>query len=170
MGSCLVSTAFRHVRSTQKEHIHIHMVNPSVEAGPTVTKTRNEENGRRIDVTKKMVCEFGATLGCKGWLVIGQHGGVLGQDHHTDGERSCTRETSGDRNSPIQSRKLLRQVRAEQTRRNVLVKTRSGRHKNLQTPEAHNNTTSTTSHNTQTQHTHQTLPLSLRRERRARDI
>ena len=26
MGSCLVSTVFRHVRSTQKEHINVHKV------------------------------------------------------------------------------------------------------------------------------------------------
>ena len=47
------------------------MVNPEV-AGPTMTKIRNEENGRRIYITKKMVSGFGATLGCKGCLVIGQ--------------------------------------------------------------------------------------------------
>ena len=51
---------------------HIPMVNPEVEAGPTVTKTRNEENVRRIYITKKMVSEFGATVGCKGCLVVGQ--------------------------------------------------------------------------------------------------
>ena len=39
--------------------------------GPTVTKARNEENVRRY-ITDKMVSEFGATLGCKGCLVIGQ--------------------------------------------------------------------------------------------------
>ena len=42
-----------------------------VEAGPTVTKARNEENGRRIYITKKMVSEFGAALRCKDCLVIG---------------------------------------------------------------------------------------------------
>ena len=41
---------------------YILMVNPEVEAGPTLTKTRNEE----------MMSEFGATMGCKGCLVIGQ--------------------------------------------------------------------------------------------------
>ena len=51
---------------------YIPMVNPEVEAESTVTRTRNEENGRRIYITKKMVSEFGATLGCKGCLVIGQ--------------------------------------------------------------------------------------------------
>ena len=35
-------------------------------------KARHEENGRRFHITKKMVSEFGATLGCKGCLVIGQ--------------------------------------------------------------------------------------------------
>ena len=48
------------------------MVNPEVPAEPTVTRTRNEENGRRIYITKKIVFEFGATLGSRGCLVIGQ--------------------------------------------------------------------------------------------------
>ena len=48
------------------------MVNPEVPAEPTATRTRNEDNGRRIYITKKMVSEFGATLGCRGCLVIGQ--------------------------------------------------------------------------------------------------
>ena len=48
------------------------MVNPEVEAGPTTTKSRNEDNGRRIYITKKMVSEFGATSGCMGCLEIGQ--------------------------------------------------------------------------------------------------
>ena len=43
---------------------YIPMVNPEVEAGST--KTRNEDSGRRVYITKKMVSEFGATLGCKG--------------------------------------------------------------------------------------------------------
>ena len=47
------------------------MVNPEVEAGPT-TKSRNEENWRRIYITKKMVPEFGATWGCKGCQEIAQ--------------------------------------------------------------------------------------------------
>ena len=64
------------------------MVNPEVEAGPTVTKTRNEENGRRICITKKMVSELGATVGCD---PITRHG-EPNQDHHLDGKRSCTRE------------------------------------------------------------------------------
>ena len=51
---------------------YLPMVNPEVDAGPAVTKTRNEVNGRRIYITKKMVSEFGATLGCRGCLVIGQ--------------------------------------------------------------------------------------------------
>ena len=33
---------------------------------------RNEENGKRICITKKMVTEFGATLRCRGCLEIGQ--------------------------------------------------------------------------------------------------
>ena len=48
------------------------MVNLEVEAGPTTTKSRNEDNGRRIYITKKMVSEFGATSGCKGRLEIEQ--------------------------------------------------------------------------------------------------
>ena len=91
-----MSTVSRHVRSTQKEHIHIHMVNPSVEGGPTVTKTRNEENGRRIYVTKKLVCEFGATLGCKGCLVIGQL--------HT--EECWARITTRMENDPVHVKRL----------------------------------------------------------------
>ena len=49
---------------------HIPMVNPEVK--PTVMRTRSEEHGRRIYITKKLVSEFGATLGCKGCLMIGQ--------------------------------------------------------------------------------------------------
>ena len=48
------------------------MVNPGVVAGTTTAKSRNEDNGRRICITKKMVSEFGATSGCKGCLEIGQ--------------------------------------------------------------------------------------------------
>ena len=51
---------------------HILMVNMEVKAEPAVTKSRNEEYGRRIYITKKMVSEFGAALGCKGRLMIGQ--------------------------------------------------------------------------------------------------
>ena len=51
---------------------HIPMVNPEVKAEPTVTNPRNEEYGRRIYITKKMVSEFGATLGFKGCIMIGQ--------------------------------------------------------------------------------------------------
>ena len=48
------------------------MVNPEVKAESTATKSRNKEYGRRIYMTKKMVSEFGGTLGCKGCLMIGQ--------------------------------------------------------------------------------------------------
>ena len=75
---------------------YIPMVNPQVEAGPTVTKTRNEENGRRIFCTKKMVSEFGATLGCKGCLVIGQP--------HT--EECRARITACVENDPAQAKRL----------------------------------------------------------------
>ena len=51
---------------------YLPMVNPEVTAETTVTRTRNEEHDRRMYITKKMVSEFGATLGCKGCLVIGQ--------------------------------------------------------------------------------------------------
>ena len=44
------------------------MVKPEMEAEPAMTKSRNDENGRRI----WMVCEFGVTLGCKGCHEIGQ--------------------------------------------------------------------------------------------------
>ena len=63
------------------------MVNPEIPAELTATRTRNEENGRRIHITKKMVSEFGATLGNSGCLVIGRL--------RTDGERSCAREAAG---------------------------------------------------------------------------
>ena len=46
--------------------------NPEVEAGPTETKIRNEENDGRIYITKKMVSEFGVTMDCKDCLLIGQ--------------------------------------------------------------------------------------------------
>ena len=48
------------------------MVNPEMEAGPTTTKSRNEQNERRIYITKNMVSEFGTALGCKGCFEIGQ--------------------------------------------------------------------------------------------------
>ena len=51
---------------------YLPIVNPEIPAEPTATRTRNEENGRRIYITKKMVSEFGATLGCRGCLVIRQ--------------------------------------------------------------------------------------------------
>ena len=47
---------------------------PNVNPGwmPTTTRSKNEENGRLINMTKKMVSEFGATLSCKGCHEIGQ--------------------------------------------------------------------------------------------------
>ena len=51
---------------------YLPIVNPEVPAEPTATRTRNEENGRRTNITKKMVSEFGVTLGCRGCLVSGQ--------------------------------------------------------------------------------------------------
>ena len=41
---------------------YLPMMNWEVPAEPTATRTRNEENSRRIYITKKMVSEFGATL------------------------------------------------------------------------------------------------------------
>ena len=88
-----------------------------------------------------MVSEFGATLGCKGCLVIGQP--------HT--EESRARMTTCMENDPEHAKSLednlirrtelanpepemLRRVRVEQMRRNMHAETRF-RHKNLQTPE-----------------------------------
>ena len=48
------------------------MVNSEVSAEPTARRTWNEENGRRIYISKRMVSIFGVTLGCRGCLVIGQ--------------------------------------------------------------------------------------------------
>ena len=73
----------------------IPMVNPEVEAGPTTTKPRNEENLRRPYMTKRMGSEFGATLGCKACLEIGQpHIGVPSAQNQLDGKRPCIRETT----------------------------------------------------------------------------
>ena len=72
---------------------YIPMVNPEVEAGPTVTK---EENGRRLCIAKKMVSEFGATLGSKGCLVIGQP--------HT--EECRARITTRIENDPAHAKRL----------------------------------------------------------------
>ena len=59
-------------------------------------RTRDEESGRRIYINKKMVSEFGATLGCK--CCFGDRttafGGVPGQDHYVCGERHCARESA----------------------------------------------------------------------------
>ena len=117
------------------------IVNPEIPAEPTATRTRNEENGRRIYITKKMVSEFGATLGCRGCLVIPttSHGGMSSQEYRTDGERSCAREAPRRQseqektNSPPRNRRLLCPVRAEQMPRNVCVKTNWKCHKNPRT-------------------------------------
>ena len=67
---------------------YLPMVNLEVQAEPTATRTRNEENGRRIYITKKMVSEFGATVGCRGCFGdrTTSHGGMSSQDYRTDGE------------------------------------------------------------------------------------
>ena len=75
---------------------YLPMVNLEVPAEPTATRTRNEENGRRIYITKKMVFEFGATLGCKGCLVIGQL--------HT--EECRARITARMENDPVHAKRL----------------------------------------------------------------
>ena len=73
------------------------MVSPEVEAGPTVMEIRNEEKGRLIYVTKKMmVSEFGGKLGCKGCLVIGQP--------HT--EECRARITTRTENDPAHAKRL----------------------------------------------------------------
>ena len=70
--------------------------NPAALAGPTVTKTRNEEIVRRIYITKKMVSEFETTLGSKGCLAIGQP--------HTEECRASI--TTCMENDPAQSKHL----------------------------------------------------------------
>ena len=67
LGACKTDD-WKSISTPQRPTRYIPMVNPEVEAGPTVTKTRNEENVRHIYITKKMVSELG-TNGC---LVIGQ--------------------------------------------------------------------------------------------------
>ena len=44
---------------------YLPMVNPEIPTEPTATRTWNEENGTRIYITKKMVYEFGVTMGCR---------------------------------------------------------------------------------------------------------
>ena len=51
---------------------HVPMVKIEVVAEPTVVRTGNDEHSRRMYIMKKMVSEFGATLGCKGCLLLGQ--------------------------------------------------------------------------------------------------
>ena len=51
---------------------YIPMVNPEVQTGSTAMKTRTDENGRCTYITENMVSEFGATLGCKGCMMIGE--------------------------------------------------------------------------------------------------
>ena len=72
------------------------MANLEVQAEPTATRTRNEGNGRRIYITKKMVSESGATLGCRGCLVIGQP--------HT--EECRARITARMENDPVHAKRL----------------------------------------------------------------
>ena len=50
---------------------YLPMVKTEVQAEPKATRTRNDENGRSIYITKK-ASESGATLGCRGYMVIGQ--------------------------------------------------------------------------------------------------
>ena len=75
---------------------YIPMVSPEVEAGLTITKTRNEENVRRIYITKKMVSKFGATLVCRGCLVIG----------HPHTEECRARITTCMENDPAHAKSL----------------------------------------------------------------
>ena len=118
------------------------MVNPEVPAEPTATRTRNEENGRRIYITNKMVYEFGATLGCRDCLVIGQphteecQARITARMKNDPAHAKRLEENLNRRtNSPIRKRRLLCPVRAEQMRRNVRVKTIWNHQKNPQTLE-----------------------------------
>ena len=52
--------------STAAPARYIPSLNPKVEAGPTTTKSRNEENGRRIHITKWMVSEFRVAMVLQG--------------------------------------------------------------------------------------------------------
>ena len=67
-----------------------------IPAEPTATRTGNQQNGRRIHITMKMVSEFGATLGCRGCLMIGQPHTeeCRAWDYRTDGERFSAREAA----------------------------------------------------------------------------
>ena len=71
-------------------------MNPEVPAEPIATRTRNEENGRRSHITKKMVSEFGVTLFCRGCLVIGRL--------HT--EECRARKTARMENDPVHAKRL----------------------------------------------------------------
>ena len=51
---------------------YLPMVKTEIPAEPTATRTRNEDNGRRIYIMKKVVSESGATLVCRGCLVVRQ--------------------------------------------------------------------------------------------------
>ena len=62
------------------------------ETGPTTTKTRNEEDVRHIYITKRMVSDIGLQ-GVPAYQTT-THRGVPIWDHHTDGKRSYTSETS----------------------------------------------------------------------------
>ena len=70
-------------------------VKPEVQAEPTAKRTRNEENGRSIYITKK-ASESGATLGCRGCLVIGQL--------HTEECRG--KSTARMENDPVHAKRL----------------------------------------------------------------
>ena len=82
--------------STAAPARYIPTLNPKVEAGPTTTKSRNEENGRHIRITEKMVSEFGVTTGLQGVPDdrTTTHKGVPSEDHHPNGKRSCRREAN----------------------------------------------------------------------------
>ena len=75
---------------------YIPMVNPEVEAEPTVTKTRNEEHGRRIYINKKrglsLERHWAATVVF--WQVNRTWKEMPSKDHCTNGKRPCTCEAS----------------------------------------------------------------------------
>ena len=94
---------------------HLPVVNLEIPAEPNATRTRNEENGRRICITKKMASEFGATLGCR--CCISQRNVEPGLPHgwrtilHTRSGSKTIK--TGETNSLIRKRRLLCPVREE---------------------------------------------------------
>ena len=74
---------------------YLPMVKPEVQAQPKATRTRNEENGRSMYIAVK-ASEFGATLGCRGCLVIKQ-------PHTEEGRAKITAQMEND---PVHAKRL----------------------------------------------------------------